>query len=114
MTGARVGLGVVHSEARGTILADGIALVGGAFAFLGVFSYLAARFQYPEVLDCSAPEVLPALLATGATGRTVWALYGVLPLVFIPAGVGAFEALRNRASGPMRVGMLFAFLAPSA
>jgi hypothetical protein len=41
----------------------------------------------------------------------VWALYGVLPLVFIPAGVGAFEALRNRASGPMRVGMLFAFLA---
>jgi hypothetical protein len=34
-----------------------------------------------------APEVLPALLATGATGRTVWALYGVLPLVFIPAGV---------------------------
>jgi uncharacterized protein DUF4386 len=111
VTGARVGIGVVHSEARGTILAGGIALVGGAFAFLGVFSYLAARFQYPEVLDGSAPEVLPALLATGATGRAVWALYGVLPLVFIPAGVGAFEALRNRASGPMRVGMLFAFLA---
>jgi Domain of unknown function (DUF4386) len=111
VTAARVGLGVVHSEARGTILAGGIALVGGAFAFLGVFSYLAARFQYPEVLDGSAPEVLPALLATGATARTVWALYGVLPLVFIPAGVGAFEALRNRASGPMRVGMLFAFLA---
>lgn len=111
MTGARVGIGVVHSEASGTILAGGIALVGGALAFLGVFSYLAARFQYPEVLDGSAPEVLPALLATGATGRTVWALYGVLPLVFIPAGVGAFEALRNRASGPMRVGMLFAFLA---
>ena len=33
------------SEARGTILAGGIALVGGALAFLGVFSYLAARFQ---------------------------------------------------------------------
>jgi hypothetical protein len=111
VTGARVGNGVVHSDASGTILAGGIALVGGALAFLGVFSYLAARFQYPEVLDGSAPEVLPALLATGATGRTVWALYGVLPLVFIPAGVGAFEALRNRASGPMRVGMLFAFLA---
>ena len=35
-----------------------------------------------------------------------------LPLVFIPAGVGAFEALRERASGPMRVGMFFAFLPP--
>ena len=40
-----------------------------------------------------------------------WAFYGALPLVFIPAGVGAYEALRERAPGPMRVAMLFAFLA---
>lgn len=100
-----------RNEARGTILAGGIALVGGALAFLGVFSYLAARFHYPEVLDGNAQDVLPALLATGAAGRTAWAFYGVLPLVFIPAGVSAFEALRERAAGPMRVGALFAFLA---
>jgi hypothetical protein len=74
--------------------AGGVCLVGGALAFLGVFSYLAARFQYPEVLDGSARDVLPALLATGAAGRAAWALYSVLPLVFIPAGIGAFEALR--------------------
>jgi hypothetical protein len=98
-------------EPRGTILAGGIALIGGAVAFLGVFSYLAARFHYPEVLDGSARDVLPALLATGASGRAAWALYAVLPLVFIPAGVSAFEALRKRAAGPMRVGVLFAFLA---
>jgi len=102
---------VARSEARGTILAGGIALVGGALAFLGVFSYLAARFHYPEVLDGRAQDVLPALLATGAAGRAAWALYGVLPLVFIPAGIGAFEALRERAAGPMRVGALFALLA---
>lgn len=101
----------VPGEARGTILAGGIALVGGALAFLGVFSYLAARFQYPEVLDGTARDVLPALLATGAAGRAAWSLYSVLPLVFIPAGIGAFEALRERAAGPMRVGALFAFLA---
>ena len=95
---------MAHHEARGTILAGGIALVGGRCAFLGVFSYLAARFHYPEVLDGSAQDVLPALLATGAAGRAAWALYGVLPLVFIPAGIGAFEALRERAAGPMRVG----------
>jgi hypothetical protein len=32
-------------------------------------------------------------------------------LVFIPAGVSAFEALRARAAGPTRVGALFALLA---
>ena len=102
---------MAHSEARGTILVGGIALVGGALAFLGVFSYLAARFHYPEVLEGSAQDVLPALLATGTSGRVAWALYGVLPLVFILGGVGAFEALRERASGPMRAGLQFAFLA---
>ena len=96
---------------RGTILAGGIALIGGAVAFLGVFTYLAARFQYPDVLDGRADEVLPALLATGTAGRAAWSIYSVLPLVFIPAGVAALEALRDRASGPMRVGALFAFLA---
>jgi hypothetical protein len=102
------------SESRyagGTILAGGIALVAGAVAFLGVFSYLSARFQYPEVLDGRAQDVLPALLATGTAGRAAWTLYSILPLVFIPAGVGAFHALRGRAEGPLRVGMLFAFLA---
>ena len=77
----------------------------------GLLPFLAARFQYPEVLDGRAQDVLPALLATGADGRTAWAIYSVLPLVFIPAGVGAFEALRDRAQGPMRVGLLFAVLA---
>ena len=101
----------VVSEANGTILAGGIALIGGAVAFLGVFSYLAARFRYPEVLGGNAQTVLPALLATGAVGRAAWAVYGVLPLVFVPAGVSAFEALRRRAPGPMRAGMLFALLA---
>jgi hypothetical protein len=104
-------VGMARSEARGTILAGGIALIGGALAFLGVFSYLAARFHYPEVLDGRAADVLPALLATGSSGRAVWALHGILPLVFIPAGIGAFEALRERAGGPVRTGALFAFLA---
>lgn len=55
--------------------------------------------------------MLPALLATGSTGRAAWAFYAVLPLIWIPAGVGAFEALRDRAVGPMRVAMLFAVVA---
>jgi len=86
----------------------GICLIGGALAFLGVFSFLAARFNYPQVLDGDAAEVLPSLLATGATGRFVWALYALLPLIWIPAGVGAFQALRRVREGSMRVAMLFA------
>ena len=86
----------------------GIFLIGGALAFMGVFAFLAARFNYPAVLDGSAAQVLPNLLATGTTGRTVWAIYGFLPLIWIPAGVGAFHALRGVREGSMRIAMLFA------
>jgi hypothetical protein len=79
-----------------------------------VFSFLAARFDYPAVLDGSASDVLPRLLATGPTGRAVWALYGFLPLAFVPAGVAAFHALRREREGSMRTAMLFALLASVA
>jgi hypothetical protein len=88
-----------------------LALIGGAIAFVGVFSYLAAQFNYPDVLDGAAADVLPALLETGAGGRAVWAFYSVLPLVFLPAGVGAYEALRSTGRGSMRTAMLLAFAA---
>jgi hypothetical protein len=88
----------------------GAFLIGGALAFMGVFAFLAARFSYPEVLDGSAADVLPKLLSTGTTGRAVWAIYGFLPLIWIPAGVGAFHALRRVREGSMRVAMQFALV----
>ena len=91
--------------------AAGIALIGGAVAFLGVFTFLAVRFEYPDILDGSAAEVLPRLLEMGSTGRAVWALYALLPLIWIPAGVGAFRALRGVRPGSMHVAMLFATVA---
>jgi hypothetical protein len=94
-----------------TIRVGGVSLIAGAATFLAVFSFLAARFDYPAILDGNAAEVLPRLRATGATGRAVWALYGFLPLVWIPAGVGAFHALRRVREGSMRTGMLFALIA---
>ena len=94
-----------------TIRAGGVSLIAGAVAFVVVFGFLAARFDYPAILDGSAAEVLPKLLATGTTGRAVWALYGLLPLVWIPAGVGAFHALRLGREGSARTAMLFAVLA---
>jgi len=100
----------VGARARKVDLAGlgGLFLIGGAIAFVGVFAFLAAEFNYPEVLDGNAAEVLPSLLATGDTGRFVWAVYGFLPLIWIPAGVGAFHALRHVREGSMRIAMLFA------
>lgn len=69
-------------HARGTVFSGGLALVAGALGFLGVFAYLAAKFNYPDVLDGNAADVLPALLATGNPGRVAWAFYAVLPLIF--------------------------------
>ncbi|MEZ0333997.1 MAG: DUF4386 family protein [Gemmatimonadales bacterium] len=94
-----------------TVRAGGVALIVGAVAFIGVFSFLAARFDYPAILDGEAADVLPRLLATGATGRAVWALYGFLPLAWVPAGVGAFHALRREREGSMRTAMFFALIA---
>ena len=84
---------------RLTVRAGGWSLILGAVAFMAVFSYLAARFHYPDILDGPAATVLPHLLATGATGRAVWSLYAFLPLVWIPAGVGAYIALRRSHPG---------------
>lgn len=98
----------------GIIGAGGLCLIGGAVAFLVVFSYLAANFNYPDVLDGPASTVLPSLLGTGARGRLVWTIYAFLPLIWIPAGIAAFEALSPVRRGPMRLAMFFAFLAAIA
>lgn len=96
---------------RTVIRLGGLCLAGGALAFLGVFTYLAANFHYPEVLDGSAARVLPDLLATGPRGRFVWTVYAFLPLIWLPAGVAAFDALSPVRRGPMRLAMFFAALA---
>jgi len=106
----------VHSSTgqAGIIRAGGLSLIVAAVAFMAVFAYLAARFNYPEVLDGRAADVLPALLATGETGRAVWALYALLPLFWIPAAAGAFHALRAKSEGAMRAAMAFAVVSSLA
>jgi hypothetical protein len=94
-----------------TVRVGAWALILGALAFMGVFAILAARFDYPAVLDGSADTVFPRLLATGQFGRTVWAVYGLLPLIWIPAGVGAYQALRRSSRGGMMVALQFAIIA---
>ena len=99
---------------RTVIRFGGLCLAGGAVAFMGVFAYLAARFNYPDVLDGPAATVLPSLLATGAQGRLVWAVYALLPLIWLPAGVAAYEALAPVRRGAMRLALVFAVVAALA
>lgn len=99
---------------RAIVRFGGLCLAGGAVAFLGVFAYLAVRFNYPDVLDGPAGTVLPNLLATGQRGRLVWAVYAFLPLIWLPAGVAAYEALAPVRRGPMRLALLFAVVSALA
>jgi hypothetical protein len=77
---------------RPLIAVGGFSFIVGAIAFVGVFSYLAARFDYPGVLDGSAAEVLPKLRAGGSAMRAVWAIYALLPLLLVPGAVAAYLA----------------------
>lgn len=84
----------VSSALRRRARVGGYALIAATLLFAAVFTYLAAAFSYPDVLDGPAAEVLPALLQLGTTGRLVWVLYGVIPLLLIPTarGVAAIAA----------------------
>ena len=79
-----------------------------------MFSFLAARFDYPEILDGPAATVLPRLLETGSLGRAVWALYAFLPLIWLPAGVGAYLALRRTHPGGVLLALQCAVVAALA
>ena len=97
-----------HPTGNTAARVGGIALILAAILFMAVFSYLAATFDYPDVLDRPAAEVLPRLAALGTNGRAVWALYALIPLRLIPAGIGAEAALGKHSPGAARNATLFA------
>lgn len=94
-----------------SIRTGGVALLAAAIGFIAVFTFLAVSFNYPDVLDAPAATALPALLAMGQRGRAVWALYGLLPLLLIPAALGARAMLRASDESGMRLAVIFAVVA---
>jgi hypothetical protein len=99
---------VITSKARAAQRMGGWSLIAAAVGFLTVFSYLAARFDYPDVLDGNAADVLPNLIQLGNAGRVVWVIYAFLPLLLIPAAIGAYASLRESAPSAMRMALVFA------
>lgn len=91
------------------IVAGGLSLIVGALAFVGVFSYLAAAFDYPAILDGGAAEVLPRLRGGGSLMRATWALYAFLPLLLIPGAIGSQLACRS-SRGRMTLALVAASL----
>jgi hypothetical protein len=92
---------------RSIIVAGGASFIVGAAAFVAVFSYLAANFDYPGILDGSAADVLPRLRAGGPTMRATWALYAFLPLLLVPGAIGTFFAC-HESRGRMAVALVAA------
>lgn len=99
---------------RHRVALGGLSLVVATLLFAGVFSYLAATFGYPDVLDQPAAAVLPALLGLGTIGRVVWVLYGVIPLLLIPTGLGVREAARHEAPCLGRIAVWLAYASAAA
>lgn len=75
----------------------GAALLLATVLFSAVFVWLQQHFGYPEVLDQPAAEVLPRLLALGDTGRAVWLVYGLVPLLLLPTALGVRAVGRQAA-----------------
>ena len=90
--------------------AGGWALIAAAVLFMAAFTWLAVTFDYPDVLDRPAAEVLPRLHALGDMGRAVWALYALIPLLLIPAGAGVEIAFAPIARGAAKLANAFAWL----
>jgi len=101
----------MNASSRSASRVGGWSLIVAAVSFMAVFSYLAATFNYPDVLDGKASEVLPRLLALGSSGRAVWVVYAFLPLLLIPAGIGARAALDDHAPNIMRAAMASSVIA---
>ena len=78
---------------RNLVVAGGCSLIAGAIGFVAVFSWLAANFDYPQILDGTAADVLPRLRAGGELMRAAWAIYAFLPLLLVVGAVGVSFAL---------------------
>ena len=92
----------------------GITLISISVGFIAVFSYLAAHFGYPEVLQGTAANVLPALVAGGPTMRAVWAIYAVLPAGVAVAAILAFPVFRRAGERMACFGLFAAITAAGA
>ncbi|MEV1132161.1 DUF4386 family protein [Agromyces sp. NPDC049794] len=83
----------VHDRLTGLVAAGTATLFTGAFALLG------ATFDYPDILDREAGEILTRFADAGSGTRVLWYLMLVSSLAFIPLAVLVHRNLRSRGRG---------------
>ena len=110
----RVSTEVSADVSRTATIIGGASLIAATLLFSAVFIYLARTFGYPDVLDLPAADVLPRLLATGPTGRAVWVLYGLIPLLLVPTALGVYAAGRLAAPVAARAAVILAVLSAAS
>jgi hypothetical protein len=99
---------------RTATVIGGASLLTATLLFSAVFVHLAHGFGYPGVLDQPAAQVLPRLLALGPSGRAVWLLYGLIPLLLVPTALGVHAAARQAAPLAARAALVAAVLSALA
>ena len=92
----------------------GITMIATSLGFVAVFSYLAATFGYPDVLDGEASAVLPALTAGGPKLRWIWALYAALPSGVALTAIVAYPFFRRSSESIARLGVVSAIVSAVA
>jgi Domain of unknown function (DUF4386) len=99
---------------RTAVRLGGVSLIAATILFAVVFIYLANTFDYPAILSRPAGEVLPRLLSLGTTGRAVWVLYGLVPLLLVPTAIGVAAAAGDAAPRATQAAMITAVLSAAS
>jgi hypothetical protein len=77
---------------------------------VGLRIILRLSYNYPTIMYADPHTAFTALLAGGLPLRVLLTLYSVVPLLLLPASIGAYYALRNQSEPGMRLSLLFALL----
>ncbi len=83
--------------------AAGVFLIVAPIWFNGTFLLLARRFDYPDILRRPGNEILARFHAGGSSLITLWWLFMLSGLLFIPAGVFLGQALGFTGIVPLAV-----------
>lgn len=83
----------------------GYTAILASILYVAVFSWLAINFEYPDILDKSAAEVLVKLKDLGSNGRLVWGMYAFIPLLLLPVAA-AVRNIVNHSSFILTLAML--------
>ncbi len=92
----------------------GWSLIAFAILFLGIQLAVLLIYNFSVTLSGPGKDVFPLLLAGGLPLQLLLLIIALVPLLLIPASVGAYYAFRDTNEPGMRVGVIFATVSAMA